>query len=301
MRSLLLILGCLLVISACRDPQFPVVEPDPPLPPKEKKGILFLGHIYEKYNTIAPRLEPIDFNRFSQIWLGGDICAETTKEKEIVTYLDDLFDLGAATTHWAVGNHDVRNGNLEWITEATGRGLYYTHHENGLTLLIINTNIQRQECEELEAQYALFRQVCDTITESSHLIIMTHHVIWGEIERAVNGANDAANGLLSTFRSRCQDSLGSQFHRLWYPDLVKVQERGVQVICLAGDFGQKASAYEYETVHGIWFLGNGLNKGIINNHRDPNDMVLFFKHDPALRSLIWQFVKVDLLGELLGE
>ncbi len=295
----LLILG----LSSCRDPQYIVVRPDP-IPPdtlvQEKKGIIFIGHCYYRPDRIAPRLEPIDYSRFSQVWLGGDLCSETTKKQSTITYLDSLFDLGASTTHWAVGNHDVRNGNVEWITEATGRETYYTHHEKGLTLFVMNTRLHKTECEELEAQYALFKQVCDTISESSHLILLMHNVIWSQVEPSLNPVWPSANGTFASWRSRCEDSLTSQFHRVWYPELVQVQQRGIQVLCITGDFGQKATAYEYESTDGVWFLGNGLNKGIIPNHRDPNDMVIFFKHDPETRSLIWQFVKVDLLGELLG-
>lgn len=78
---------------------------------------------------------------FHQVWLGGDVCAETTADASTLNYLDGLFDLKSPQTHWTLGNHDVRNGSLDWITAATGRPTYYAAYINDITLLVLNSSL----------------------------------------------------------------------------------------------------------------------------------------------------------------
>ena len=106
---------------------------------------LYLGHIYEKQNTIDQRIENTDLSKYSQIWLGGDVCSETTKEEATLNYVDSLFDLASKNTHWSVGNHDVRNGNTDWITSRTGRDLFYTEYKDGCLLYTSPSPRDRQK------------------------------------------------------------------------------------------------------------------------------------------------------------
>ena len=56
-------------------------------------------------------------------------------------YLDSLYNLSKASNHWTLGNHDSRNGNLEWYSEFTKRPTYYTHTTEGLTIIVMDGNI----------------------------------------------------------------------------------------------------------------------------------------------------------------
>lgn len=285
----------LLLFSACT---YDTLTPSPPRP-VEKKGILFLGHIYDTPSTIDPRIEQLKLQQYEQIWLGGDVCSETTKEFSTIQYLDSIFDLSDPNTHWAVGNHDIRNGNEEWITDATGRDLFYTHTTDGMTLLVLNTNVNRTECDQIEAQYDLMQQVLDTISESSHLFVLMHHVVWGDVDQNMNAIR-AANAGSSWMRFRCTGA--TQFQRSVYPMLKEVQARGVQVMVISGDGGQKNDkTYEYLTEDGIWFLISGINNVNISDPIEraklPPDRILYLEIDPVSRRLRWEFPDLDLLVE----
>ncbi|MEZ4773927.1 MAG: metallophosphoesterase [Bacteroidia bacterium] len=259
--------------------------------PGETQTIIFLGHTYQKRDRMDRRLEKVNYKQYDQIWLGGDMCSETTEEFSTLKYLNRHFRLGDPRTHWAVGNHDVRNGNTEWITGYTGRDLFYTATDQGLTVLVLNTNFEQPDCALLQEQYDLMTMVLDTIEASSHLVLLTHHCIWGD---AVVGQDmwATANGNKPFWKSLCQD--GSEFMPDILPRLKAVQARGVQVICLAGDFGQRVKSFEYRSAEGIWYLGCGLNKGL-SNDIDPEDQAMLLTFDPVQKNLDWEFVSVEAL------
>ena len=87
---------------------------------------VFMGHTY-KYNNpgpryiVDPRIQDFDYTGYSRTWLGGDISSEATLNRGNFVYLDSVFDLMAPTTQYALGNHDIRNGNIQYYREATGR------------------------------------------------------------------------------------------------------------------------------------------------------------------------------------
>lgn len=263
---------------------------DAPLP-GEKQEIIFLGHIYQKRNRFDRRLEKVNYNRYDQIWLGGDLCSETTEEKSTLNYLNKHFRLDDPGTHWAPGNHDTRNGNTDWITEYTERELFYVHSDQGLTIMVLNTTFDTTECQLSAMQDAMITTLLDTIEKSSHLVILSHHTIWGD---AITGINmwETANANKPQWESLC--GTGTRFIPYLEPRLRQVQDRGVQVICLAGDFGQQATSFEYLSDGGIWYLGAGLNKGK-SQEIDPDDMVIVFHFDPVAGSLNWDFIRVDNL------
>ncbi|HHM21713.1 MAG TPA: hypothetical protein ENJ20_06785 [Bacteroidetes bacterium] len=256
---------------------------------------LFLGHIYETPGTVDQRIENTPLSFYEQIWLGGDLCSETTREESTLNYLNDLFDLGSSRTHWAVGNHDIRNGKEYLITSRTKRPTFYTHHFDGITLVVLNTNYSGiKNCDRMEAQTQLIRSVCDTIDQSSHLVLLMHHVVWGY----VNGVPDVlafANSNGSWVPFTCYPL--TRFQQAVYPHLVKVQQRGIPVICIAGDFGQVAATYEFTTAEGITFLGSGITSQIAWNEQWPTfgqrDSVLVFTHNISEKKLSWKFIDID--------
>ena len=67
----------------------------------EKRTILFLGHPYNwrTENTIDPRLEHLPLSAYDGIWLGGDVCARSSKAAATLRYLDSLFQLASSSTH----------------------------------------------------------------------------------------------------------------------------------------------------------------------------------------------------------
>lgn len=93
------------------------------------------------------------------------------------------------------------------------------------------------------------------------------------------------------------------FEQLVYPLLRQVQKRGVQVLLIAGDLGQRQKTFEFRTAEGIYFLGTGINNSLdpafapdyVTNF-DP-DRVLLFEHFPEERRLEWEFVLLEKLRD----
>ena len=118
---------------------------------------------------------------------------------------------------------------------------------------------------------------------------MSHYIIWGDVIDGINMAGQA-NADKPFWEANCTPA--TQFPRSMYAQLKAVQARGIQVICLAGDFGQKVQSFDWQSPEGIWFLGAGFRKGngIV---ADPGDQVLVFSHNPQERELTWQFMTTD--------
>lgn len=265
-------------------------------PDKGYYAYLFLGHTYQTGNTIDERLLNLDIEYYDQIWLGGDMCAETTAQQETLDYLDNLFGLSRPNTHWALGNHDIRNGNIQWITEKTQRPTFYTTSFNGISLIVFNTNLGHggvYDTIQLNAQFDLIKNVCDTIQQSSHLIILSHAVAWRNIDQ-VEHVIDAANAEFSYTLFRIAPD--KKFADGVYPLLQQVAERGIKVINIAGDFGQKQTAFEAVTADSIYFLGSGITSETEYNSQFPShgkpDKILILYHDPEKQKITWEFVEI---------
>lgn len=248
---------------------------------------LFMGHIY-KFNTagnkIDPRVEQLDMSGFQGIWLGGDVCSEATLLYSTIQYIDSIFDLGSPTTYWTLGNHDARNGNYEWLKEFSGRDTYFTHYHQGITAIVMNTNLVPTDCENVEKQYKIIMDVCDTIQSSSHLVLIMHHGIWRGVPDLPNPATYAQSDFVY-WNANC-DSPGSTFVNAVYPSLVEVKNRGIEVICILGDMG--GQHFLMDSQDGIHFMGVGLNES-------PQDEVLIFDYALPARTMTWQFHNLDSL------
>ena len=275
-----------------------------PPPIDTEREYLFLGHIYDHHranNLVDERIENLNLDPYDEIWLGGDVCSATTQMQATLTYLDDIFDLSAPTTHWATGNHDIRYGRPEWIEAATKRPLYYSHHQNGITRIVMNTNIRdtlfREDCDYVNGQVDMIDQVLDTIGQSSHLIILMHFIMWLDCEEGME-ENSAHNANASYISLTCEP--GNQFHWYLYPRLQEVQSRGVQVIVVSGDSGQYGKKYEYTTQDGIQFFMSGINNSInmenpvlVERFNTDPDSILIFHHDLESRELLGKFYKLN--------
>ncbi len=284
---------CFLYFCACKNEEIilPVIE--------QKTDYLFLGHTYFKENRVDPRLETLDYSIYKGIWLGGDMCSETTRERATLEYLDDLFDLSNENTHWATGNHDVRNGNIDWIREFTGRDLYYAHTKNGITIAVLDTNMGLVEgrgasCEDRIAQTHFFETLLDTIQFSSHLVVLGHWAIWGATAEGMR-CYQSANACAPYFEFLCDDP-SSKFPALMYEKMVAVEQRGVEVFFVTGDGGIYTKQYHFQTEEGVDFLISGLYSTLDRNNPPTTvqvnlnpDSVLIFNHLVAERKLDWKF------------
>ncbi|MCB0631084.1 MAG: hypothetical protein KDD15_15155, partial [Lewinella sp.] len=162
-----------------------------------------------------------------------------------------------------------------------------------------NSRPEQVQCEERQAQYQLIQSVLDTIQRSSHLVILHHHALLKN--HKPEALQDAFNTNPDAVGMTCDSS--DQFDRLIYPQLVKLQDHGIQVILVGGDVGMRAKRFEYQTPEGIWLLGSGINNSLKKENKPDYvttfapDEVLIFRHDPVKRTLQWEFV---LLNSLLN-
>jgi len=250
----------------------------------------YAGHCYQP-NTAGDkvdyRLEQLDYSSYAGVWLGGDVCSEALVNFSTVEYLNEIFNLENPESHWALGNHDARNMNWEYVTDITNRKTYYAYHSNKMTRIIMNTNIVPTFCELMDEQYSLIVNVCDTIQDSKYLVLLMHHGLW----YGVPGLPDPfvyAHSNLKYWNSNCYD-VNSNFINSIYPKLLEVKDRGIQVVCIMGDVGEKTNGFQMQSDDGIWFVGNGLY------HNGEDNNITIFTYDTSDYVLSWQFHNLDSL------
>lgn len=279
----------------------------------DKKQYLFIGHGYQwgKSDKADFRLERIDYNLFDQVWLGGDICAETTAEIPTLDYIDSLFHLSEKNRHWSLGNHDSRNGHLDLIESKTHRPTFYTTTFDDICLMVWNTNFNHfqvsrpeDECPLMDSQFRMIQQVCDTISASKKLVILHHHALLNDrIAGDTLHLGKVFNFFRDSFKVNCAPE--AWFETAVYPMLTKVRQKGIEVVLISGDLGQRAKRFEYRTKEGIWFLGSGVNNtcskdnppDYVTNFHPDSLLVLFNK--PGRAGIEWKFVTLDQLAGVI--
>lgn len=276
----------------------------------KKEQYIYIGHSYDwkakNGDRVDPRIEAMDLSQYEQIWLGGDICSRTSEKKKTLAYLDSLFQLKNNTTHWSIGNHDLKKGNPAFITQQTNRPLSYSHHDDGITYFIMNTNLGHPQvapmdssllCTALKEQINLLYNITDTIEKSAYLVVLHHHGFL--TKKLVEGRMDIIDKWHLIIPDLAFDCVpNSTFEELIYPMLTTIQRKGVQVVLVGGDIGQRAKKFEYRTKEGIWFLGSGINNSMDPNHvpkyvKNLNpDSILVFEYDLGKRQLDWEFFEL---------
>ncbi len=261
---------------------------------------LFAGHTYQFYThgeKVDTRLEDLDLSAYESIWLGGDVCSEALLEYTTLEYIDGLFNLNHPNSHWALGNHDARNANWNWLEELTGKKTYYTSHYKGISYMVLNTTLTPYDCEQLDDQYRILVNLCDTITESSHLIIILHHCLWEGVP-GLPPPSQYAQSNLRYFSFNCYRPDVTFLNDI-YPRLIEVKNRGIEVILIMGDMGSKK--IDILSDDGIRFLGTGLNHSKYQDPEDlkniPPDWMIEFHHLPEKKWLDWKFVDIDVMVE----
>lgn len=280
---------------------------------KTIREYLFLGHPYDwNYpDRIDARLEKVDFSAFDELWLGGDVCSGLTQKQETFDYLDTVLNIDRKKLQWAWGNHDIRDGHPEYVSNFTGHNSFYTTTIEDICVLVLNTNLffvydgmpPQSNCIEKQKQQNFVANVLDTIKESSHLVVLHHNALFSSLVR------DKEDKLINTFnfnshhlRMTCDSS--SYVTQWLLPKVEEVVKKGVEVVFVGGDFGMQAKQFEYQLKPGITLLGSGINNSIdtltngapdyVTNY--DKDQVLIFEHNTATKELTWQFV---LLEEML--
>ena len=268
---------------------------------KNNYRFLYVGHSYDwsnwRGNTVDDRLEKIKKSDYAGFWLGGDVCGNTTLNPKTMRYLDKQFDLKNPNTHFVLGNHDYRDNNLDLYFQATGRPDYYTTSFKNMVVSVLNTNLNSSDCENLDAQFDMLLNVSDTISKASHYVILLHHQIFSKI-KGIEGFK--SNGVCPFYSMNCYQS-DSYFETSYYPLLVDMEKKGIEVIVVVGDSGwDKAS--EKESVDGVTFLASGINNSYYRGKEVKisdiqADKVLIFDLKPEERKLDYEFVDLNELSK----
>ena len=242
------------------------------------KSYLFLSHTRTDNNkSINKEAESIDYSKYNMLLLGGDLAYTSSDDDSTLSYLDSFFDLGNINTLWSLGNHD--NSNLDLIKDYTNRNNYYTHHSDGITFIVLDT--QDSFSNIVGDQLLFLNNVMDTIQSSTHLILLHHKLIWM-----------LDNGILeSKIKDISNVSIGEEFYALnhnnfyqdIYPKLKLIQSKNIDVICIGGDVGNKTTEFEYITEDGIQFLASG-----ISYYKEGNKALLFH-HNTIKNNINWEF------------
>ncbi len=166
----------------------------------------------------------------------------------------------------------------------------------GITVSVINTNwnVDGINCDSITAQFEMLSSVCDTINASSHFVILTHQVIWGEIDSLTNVKSYAnADGSHQVFKC----SPNQKFAESFYPRLVELEQKGIDVVIVAGDMGQTDFTYQKTSNEGIDFVASGFCSDTEWNSQFPThglaDQITIFHHDTINKTLTWEFEYLD--------
>ena len=182
--------------------------------------------------SVYPGILNIDFTNYDVRMLGGDITYSTSKDSATLAYCDNLFNIGSPNTLWSLGNHDVQSGNRSLIKKFTGRESFYSYGRDGVTFIVLDTELDANGFADTfikDEQLQMVQSVCDSITESSVLILLLHRFMW-----MIN--NDYFKTMLTdsiAASSRSMDT--TNFYSDIYPLLQKVKNKGIKVLVFGGD------------------------------------------------------------------
>ncbi len=229
-------------------------------------------------------VESIDYSYYDMLWLGGDMTVSSSLDDTTMAHIDSILDVGNENTLWALGNHDY--ADLERISAYTHRPAYYAYYRDKLTFLVLDT--QDSLSNIIDEQLELFTSVTDTLHTTTHLVILTHKLIWMYGDSYVQTyINSIPNGGFGD----CFYCINpNNFYTDLYPKLLELEAKGIEVICVAGDIGFRTNEFAYTTPEGVQYLASGIDAGKNYNQ------ALVFRHDVVNDSLSWTF---NLLSDLL--
>lgn len=258
----------------------------------ESVSFLAIGHTRQAASNdkdkVLKSVEKIPFKNYDVIMLGGDLVLESTKNQEQLNYLNQVFNLQSPNTLWTMGNHDYRD-HPELVKSVTNRPTFYAHQKEGIdeiTFLVLDT--QLDSCNIIGQQFQLFQQTINNLSKGDQLVILHHKLIWMPDHTTLDSKTHATtNGMVGD----CFYCLmKNNFYEDIYPELIKLEQKGIEVFMIAGDIGSKVNQFEFTTKEGIVFLATGLEDGRTDNK------VLTLNYVNG-KSLKWEFKSIESLSQ----
>ena len=193
---------------------------------------IFIPHPRSDIEGVLPAIANIDFTQYDIKLLGGDLTWTTSEDSATMAYCDSIFDLNSPNTLWSLGNHDLQRGDRDLIKNFTGRESFYTYNRDGITFLVLDTELNANGSSSTFIkgdQLQMVKNVCDTIVDSSFLILLHHRFMW-----MIN--NDYFSTRLTDSIAASSRSLDTtNFYDDIYPLLQKVKNKGIPVHVFGGD------------------------------------------------------------------
>ncbi len=240
---------------------------------------IFMGHPRDddrQHEYLLKTVELIDYSKFNLILLGGDLTWHTSADRSTLEYCDSVFNLGDSSTHLAAGNHDM--GDVADLLEFTKKPRYYAFSRNNITFLILDTEVSVPDFkgEQLE----MIRNVTDTIEKSDYLVLIHHRIVW------MVGVPELVY-LMDSVAASTKYISQSDFYTDVYPLLQKVKNKGIPVLCLAGDRTDVNIRYIPED--SITFLASGMR----GTAPDEENFAIILTHAIQAGNLEWNFVALS--------
>jgi len=269
------------------------------------KKYIFLSHTYQWYtlNEVDHRIPKLNLEQYDMIWLGGDLCVQSSSSMSTLNYLNKVYNLSSPNTLWAVGNHDILKGSIDSVNTITQRESFYTISRDNIVISVLNTNLELsypdtslRKKKYLE-QYNMLKNVSDTISKSIHYFIIGHNIVWEKMESYINTKAHTAKSDNFDIDKR------KNFLNYIYPLLKKIKAKNIQVTWIAGDIGKWLKKYEYWSKDSIQFMANGINNTQFFKYPEKlakknRDQVLIFKHNIKQNTISWDFYDLNFLVEL---
>ena len=270
------------IITSCQDSKDEIDNKEIPL--SDPMSILHISHTRTDTTTKVPEiLRSINFHKYDQLWHGGDVDHLTSSNEAAMDIWSAIFRFDAITTHWSLGNHDTSNRTL--IEEYTGRSSFYAHTSGGVTILNLDTQLDSSRISG--AQLELVNAVCDTISESGVLVVLSHKLLWmpgnDDLEPIIN---NIVNYIFGNCNSCTQPN---NFYQDVYPRLLEVKDRGISVLCIAGDIGDNSKEFEHQTNEGIHFIASGIDV------RHSINKAIVLEYQPELKEISWRYEVLENL------
>ncbi len=147
---------------------------------------------------------------------------------------------------------------------------------------MLNTD-ELMDCDLMDQQAAVIREALEDPGSFEALLVMSHHAVWTAFLEK-QGLAQAANARHSIWVNGCTgDSIS--FELSVWPQLEAVAQAGKQVTVIAGDFGQRVSAFAHFQAENIRFLGSGLD---IHKGMEADSILLLTWHEEQ-GDLTWSF------------
>ena len=245
---------------------------------------LFMGHTRDDnrdYEHVLKTIEKIDYTKYCLTLLGGDLTWNTSAERSTLEYCDKIFHLGSDSTHLSTGNHDL--DNLSLLLEFTKKPRFYAITRNNIVFVIMNTEVSSPDIKD--EQLAMIQNVADSIEKADYLVIIHHRILW------MVGVPELAY-LMDSVAASTKNLTHTNFYSDVYPLLQKVKNKGIEILCLAGDRTDVNITYYPED--SITFLASGMR----GTAPDDSNYAIVLTQVLSKDSLEWNYVNLSNMDTL---